>query len=105
MPNVFHIISRLVFLKTSDFRDGIKNNHITVYTKSIFEKIFLKELRLKEVKYFLPEFAYSIFMKLKSLWKYHRKTSDSAFHNLCIAKPHNEGRTKYILRLKTKATY
>lgn len=71
MPNVFHIISRLVFLKTGDFpRWNKKNNHITVYTKSIFEKIFLRKFLLIETKYFLPEFAYSIFMKMKSLWKY-----------------------------------
>lgn len=71
MPNVFHIISRLVFLKTGDFpRWNKKNNHITVYTRSIFEKIFLKKFELVETKYFLPEFAYGIFNKMKSLWQY-----------------------------------
>lgn len=71
MPNVFHIISRLVFLKTGDFpRWNKKNNHITVYTKSIFEKMFLKKFELSEVRFFLPEFAYGIFRKMKSLWRY-----------------------------------
>lgn len=71
MPNVFHIISRLIFLKTGDFpRWNWKNNHITVYSKSIFNKVFLKDLTLKEAKYFLPEFAYGIFNKLKRFWKY-----------------------------------
>jgi 2-polyprenyl-3-methyl-5-hydroxy-6-metoxy-1,4-benzoquinol methylase len=71
MPNVFHIISKLVFLKTGDFpRWNWKNNHITVYSKSIFNKIFLKNLHLEETKYFLPELAYGIFNKLKNMWKY-----------------------------------
>ena len=71
MPNVFHIISRYVFLKTGDFpRWNKKNNHITVYTKSIFEKIFLKKFKLLETKFFLPEFAWRIFVKMKPLWKY-----------------------------------
>ncbi len=71
MPNVFHIISRLVFLKTGDFpRWNWKNNHITVYSKSIFNKVFLKKLKLEEIKYFLPEFSYGIFNKFKNLWKY-----------------------------------
>lgn len=94
MPNVFHIISRLVFLKTGDFpRWNKKNNHITVYTKSIFEKIFLKELKLKEIKYFLPEFAYSIFMKLKSLWKYLPENIWTAhFIIYVLQKPHKGNR-------------
>ena len=72
MPNVFHIISKLIFLKTDDFpRWNWKNNHITVYSKSIFNKAFLKNLKLEEIKYFMPEFPYGIFNRsLKGLWKY-----------------------------------
>jgi len=72
MPNVFHIISRLLFLKHGDFpRWNKKNNHITVYPKSVFEKIFLKNLDHVSTKYHLPDFAYGIFnTKLKFLWKY-----------------------------------
>lgn len=43
VPNIFHIVSRLIFLKRGLFpRWNETNNHISVFPHGIFEKAFLK---------------------------------------------------------------
>ena len=62
LPNVFHIISRLLFLKKGTFpRWNISNNHITVFTKDTFAKTFLRYFELVETVYTKPGIQYSFF--------------------------------------------
>lgn len=47
IPNVFHIVSRLIFLKRGLFpRWNETNNHISIFPRGIFEKTFLKHFNL-----------------------------------------------------------
>ncbi len=52
LPNVFHITSRLLFLKKGTFpRWNESNNHITVFTKDTFKKTFLRYFNLVDTVY------------------------------------------------------
>lgn len=68
IPNIFHIISRLIFLKAGLFpRWNEKNNHISVYPHGIFEKSFLKYFELVEEGYTHPKISLPILKKIKFL--------------------------------------
>lgn len=55
IPNVFHIISRLVFLRRGMFpRWSYVNNHISLLPHGIFEKTFLLNFELLEERYTKP---------------------------------------------------
>lgn len=55
LPNVFHIMSRLLFLKKGMFpRWNETNNHITVFTKDTFKKTFLRYFDLADTVYTKP---------------------------------------------------
>lgn len=63
IPNPFHILSRLLFLKNSNMpRWTKKNNHITVFTKDILFKLF-KKYKLVKIEFFRGELTYGIFKK------------------------------------------
>ncbi len=62
LPNVFHIISRLLFLKKGTFpRWNESNNHITVFTKDTFKKTYLRYFELVKTVYTKPGIQYSFF--------------------------------------------
>ncbi len=55
IPNVFHIISRLIFLKRGFFpRWDYKNNHIFILPHGILEKTFGKHFQITEEIYYKP---------------------------------------------------
>lgn len=56
IPNIFHIMSRLMFLKKGMFpRWDETNNHIALLPMGVFEKITLRHFDLIETKYLRPE--------------------------------------------------
>jgi len=62
VPNVFHIISRLVFLKRGMFpRWSYENNHITILPRGVFEKTWLRDFELVKTIYVKPRFQYLFF--------------------------------------------
>ena len=62
LPNIFHIISRLLFLKKGDFpRWSEKNNHIMLFSKATFKKTFLRYFDLVETVYTKPGIKYLFF--------------------------------------------
>jgi len=61
LPNVFHIVSRLLFLKQGNFPRWVGNNHISVLPKAVFEKTFLRFFDLVEVRYTKPGIQYLFF--------------------------------------------
>lgn len=62
LPNVFHIVSRLLFLKKGTFpRWNESNNHITVFTKDTFKKTYLRYFDLIDTIYTKPGIQYSFF--------------------------------------------
>lgn len=59
LPNVFHIISRLLFLKKGTFpRWNESNNHIMLFSKDTFKKTFLRYFELVEIVYTKPGIQY-----------------------------------------------
>ena len=55
VPSIFHIESRLLFLKTGMFpRWNRRNNHISIFPRGVFEKIFLRYFDLVETAYTKP---------------------------------------------------
>lgn len=65
MPNVYHLFNKLVFLLRGDmFRYHERNDHLTLFPKSVFNKIFLRHFDLLEVAYDRGEFPYRWFSKL-----------------------------------------
>ncbi len=55
VPNVFHIMSRLVFLRRGMFpRWSFGNNHIAVLPRGVFEKTILRDFVLQETRYYKP---------------------------------------------------
>ena len=55
VPSIFHIESRLLFLKTGMFpRWNRRNNHISLFPRGVFEKIFLRYFTLIETAYIKP---------------------------------------------------
>ena len=64
LPNVFHIISRLLFLKRGEFpRWTHNNNHIMIFSKGTFKKTFLRYFDLVETIYTKPGIQYLFFNK------------------------------------------
>lgn len=64
LPNVFHIISRLLFLKKGTFpRWNESNNHIMLFTHDTFKKTFLRYFNLVETVYTKPGIQYLFFNK------------------------------------------
>jgi 2-polyprenyl-3-methyl-5-hydroxy-6-metoxy-1,4-benzoquinol methylase len=56
VPNVFHIISRLVFLRRGMFpRWSFGNNHISILPHGVFEKTVLRDFELVETRYYKPD--------------------------------------------------
>lgn len=52
IPYIFSIRARLGFLFTGDVKGyTAKNNHITLHTKSVFKKLFLKDFKVREIRY------------------------------------------------------
>ena len=64
VPNVFHIMSRLMFFKKGMFPrwDGT-NNHIFVLPHGVFEKTMLRYFDLIETKYWKPGIQYPLLNK------------------------------------------
>mgnify|MGYP001616267932 CR=1 FL=1 len=68
VPNIFHIVSRLVFLKRGLFpRWNETNNHISVYPHGIFEKAFLRYFDLVKEGYVHPKISLPVLDKIKFL--------------------------------------
>lgn len=66
VPNIFHIVSRLVFLKRGLFpRWNETNNHISVFPHGIFEKSFLKYFDLVEEGYVHSKVSLPLFNKIR----------------------------------------
>ncbi len=62
LPNVAHIMSRLVFLKRATFpRWSESNNHIAIFTRDIIKKTFLRSFALIETVYTRPGIHYLFF--------------------------------------------
>ncbi len=55
IPNVFHIVSKLVFLRRGMFpRWSYGNNHISILPHGVFEKTILRDFKLKKTLYYKP---------------------------------------------------
>lgn len=68
VPNIFHIVSRLIFLKRGLFpRWNETNNHISVYPRGIFDKAFLRYFELLKEGYVYPKISLPILNKIKFL--------------------------------------
>jgi 2-polyprenyl-3-methyl-5-hydroxy-6-metoxy-1,4-benzoquinol methylase len=63
IPNPFHLMSRLLFLKRGNMpRWTRRNNHITVFTKDLLWKALEKDyFDLVETRYHYGEFTYGLF--------------------------------------------
>lgn len=62
VPSIFHIENRLLFLKTGMFpRWNRRNNHVSVFPRGVFEKIFLRYFDLVETAYIKPSFRLNRF--------------------------------------------
>lgn len=74
IPNAFHILSRLFFLKKGDFiRWSGRNDHYNVFTRKVFKKIFLNDFELLEEFYAVPSAAQGLsgwWQRLKFLDQY-----------------------------------
>ena len=65
IPNMFHIMSRLVFLKRGIFpRWSERNNHIALFPRGVFEKTFLRYFELHDTVYIRPSIDYPVFSHL-----------------------------------------
>lgn len=68
IPNVFHIVSRLMFLKKGMFPSWNEtNNHISVLPRGVFEKTVLRYFDLVEIRYLKPRLRY-LFLDRFSKW-------------------------------------
>lgn len=68
VPNIFHIVSRLVFLKRGLFpRWNETNNHISVYPRGIFEKAFLRYFDLVKEGYVHAKISLPLLDKINFL--------------------------------------
>lgn len=68
VPNIFHIISRIVFFKKGLFpRWNETNNHISVFPKGIFEKTFLRYFDLMKEGYVHAKISLPILNKINFL--------------------------------------
>ncbi len=66
VPNIFHVVSRLIFLKRGLFpRWNETNNHISVFPHGIFEKSFLKYFDLVEEGYVHSKVSLPLFNKIR----------------------------------------
>ncbi|MEK7074960.1 MAG: class I SAM-dependent methyltransferase [Patescibacteria group bacterium] len=87
MPNVFHIMSKLMFLRRGDFPRWTKTiGHINVFSHNIFEKAFLHLFRLENESYALAQLSDGmrgpIFDRIRFLDKYLPETE--AFSRFAI---------------------
>jgi 2-polyprenyl-3-methyl-5-hydroxy-6-metoxy-1,4-benzoquinol methylase len=66
IPNPFHLMSRLLFLKRGNMPRWTKrNNHITVFTKDLIWKSFMRDYcDLVDTRYHYGEFTYGPFKYL-----------------------------------------
>lgn len=68
LPNIFHIVSRLIFLKRGLFpRWNETNNHISMFPHGIFEKTFLKYFNLEKEGYVFSKINLPILSSIKWL--------------------------------------
>lgn len=68
LPNVFHIMSRLLFLKKGVFpRWDVNKNHIFVLPRGVFEKTILRYFDLVETRYTKPGFQFLFFDRFSRL--------------------------------------
>lgn len=68
MPNPFHILSRLLFLKRGDLYHYLKtDNHITFFTPSVFRKTFGERFETVETGFHRPQFKYRALARLPLL--------------------------------------
>ena len=75
LPNIFHLMSRLMFLRQGNFpRWTDKNDHYNIFTNHIFKKLFLTHFDLIKKTYCAPEigkgFLHPIVSRLKFLNRY-----------------------------------
>ncbi len=68
LPNIFHIVSRLIFLKRGLFpRWNETNNHISMFPRGIFEKTFLKYFDLEKEGYVFSKVNLPLISSIKWL--------------------------------------
>jgi ubiquinone/menaquinone biosynthesis C-methylase UbiE len=66
VPNVFHLMSKLLFFKRGMFpRWNATNNHISILPHGVFEKTVLPYFTLVEERYIKPHFTYLFFDRFK----------------------------------------
>jgi SAM-dependent methyltransferase len=64
VPNVFHIVSRLLFLKKGMFpRWNESNNHISILPRGVFEKTVLRYFDLVDTRYVKPSVELRFFRR------------------------------------------
>jgi len=65
VPNAFHLANRIFFFLKRDFiRWSNKNDHFNIFTRKIFNKIFLNDFELVETSYFSPTFGQGLDFKM-----------------------------------------
>jgi len=70
-PNVEHLQTRLVFLKTGEMRSyEAHNNHIAIYSPGIFAKSFLRYFDIVEQTYFRPHLSFPPYGLFKQISKH-----------------------------------
>lgn len=66
MPNIMHIMNRLIFFKHGDMpRYRASNNHITLFPKGVFAKTFLKKFDIVERGFIKGELLYGLLSKFQ----------------------------------------
>lgn len=51
-PNIFSLRAKKMFLFSNNLKGySVTNNHITLFTKDVFNKVFLSNLRIKKISY------------------------------------------------------
>lgn len=64
VPSIFHLESRILFFKTGMFpRWNRRNNHISIFPRGVFDKIFLRYFDLVETAYIKPSLRLNRFSR------------------------------------------
>jgi SAM-dependent methyltransferase len=71
LPNVFHLMSRLMFLGQGNFpRWKEKNDHYNVFSHHVFNKVFLGRFELTKKSFCCPEIGKGLFNSVTSRLKF-----------------------------------
>lgn len=94
-PNVEHIMTRLIFLKSGDMRNYERhNNHLVIYTRGIFEKTYLRYFDVVEKSYFPGGIAFPPYWLSRIINHFVPKTHPLTGHHV-----------NYVLRKKPFVSY